>query len=418
MSKIEAAGSGFDTVFPGSTRLETRLRNSPLVDERIGVLVAVGFGWFLILGVRLVVPALFPSIKAEFVFSNTIAGSIYTVLLGVAALLQFPGGVIADRVGGRSVLALGFGAGLAGLALLALAPVAWVFVLGIVLFGVGTGLYGTPRVTVLSAVYPERDGTAIGICSAAGNVGTTVLPVLAAVITAAVGWRYGFGFALPLLVLGLALIWWFVPSDAGRTASGSAPRDEAVYILRGLNDRGVILASTIMMVMFFTYQGLTAFLPTYLVAMKSLSAQMAATLFGVFFAGGVFFQVLGGNLGDKFGHRRMLVVLLLASAVPLSVLPFVSGLWSLAVVVLSMSVVLGFWPIAFSYTIRALPDEVQASGLGLLRTVYLLVGAFGSTAVGVLADADLFDGAFFLLSGLALLSAVLGALLPRPASND
>lgn len=405
-------------MFPGYPRLEKQLRNSPLVDGRIGVLVAVGFGWFLILGVRLVVPALFPSIKAEFVFSNTIAGSIYTVLLGVAALLQFPGGVIADRVGGRSVLALGFGAGLAGIALLALAPVVWVFVLGIVLFGVGTGLYGTPRVTVLSAVYPERDGTAIGICSAAGNVGTTVLPVLAAVIAAAVGWRYGFAFALPLLVLGLALIWRFVPADAGQTAGGSPPREEAVHILRGLTDRGVLLASTIMMVMFFTYQGLTAFLPTYLVAAKALSEQMAATLFGAFFAGGVVFQVLGGNLGDKFGHRRMLVVLLLASAVPLFALPFVSGLGPLIVVVLSMSVVLGFWPIAFSYTIRALPDEVQASGLGLLRTVYLLVGAFGSTAVGVLADADLFDGAFFLLSGLALLSAVLGALLPRPPGND
>lgn len=214
------------------------------------------------------------------------------------------------------------------------------------------------------------------------------------------------------------LIWRFVPSDAGRTASGSSSREEARYILHGLNDRGVLLASTIMMVMFFTYQGLTAFLPTYLVAMKALSEQMAATLFGVFFAGVVVFQVLGGNLGDKFGHRRMLVVLLLASAVPLFVLPFVSGLGALAVVILSMSVVLGFWPIAFSYTIQALPDEMQASGLGLLRTVYLLVGTFGSTAVGVLADADLFDGAFFLLSGLALLSALLGTLLPSPASND
>jgi nitrate/nitrite transporter NarK len=79
--------------------MQKHLRDSPLVDGRISVLGSVGFGWVLILGIRLVVPALFPSIKAEFVFKNTIAGSIYTVLLGVAALLQFPGGVIADRVG-------------------------------------------------------------------------------------------------------------------------------------------------------------------------------------------------------------------------------------------------------------------------------------------------------------------------------
>lgn len=400
---------------PEFALVEKRLRQSPLVDRRIGVLAAVGFGWFLLLGVRLVLPTLFPSIKDEFMFSNTVAGSIYTILLAVAALLQFPGGIIADRIGGRTVLALGFGAGLVGVALLAVAPVVTVFVIGIVLFGVGTGIYGTPRVTVLSSVYPEQDATAIGICSAAGNVGTTALPVVAGVVTAAVGWRYGFGMTLPLYVLGVVLLWRFVPANAGRTASTASPLTEARRILGGMNDRGVLLASAIMLVMFFTYQGLTAFLPTYLVAVKSLSEQMAATLFGVFFAGGVFFQVLGGNLSDRFGHRRMLATMLLASAVPLFLLPFTAGLGPLIAVVLSMSVVLGFWPSAFSYTIDALPDEVQASGLGVLRTVYLLVGSLGSTVVGVLADADLFDGAFFLLSGLALASAALAAFLPTSA---
>jgi hypothetical protein len=55
-------------------------------DGRIGDLAAVSVGWFLLLGVRLVVPALFPRIRAEFAFSNTIAGSMYTILLTVAAL--------------------------------------------------------------------------------------------------------------------------------------------------------------------------------------------------------------------------------------------------------------------------------------------------------------------------------------------
>lgn len=404
-------------MFPGLSRVRKHVRQSPLVDGRLGVLVAVGFGWFLLLGVRLVVPALFPSIKAEFAFSNAIAGSIYTVLLVVAALSQLPGGIIADRVGGRSVLSIGFGAGVLGTLLLATAPFVWMFVLGIVLFGVGTGIYGTPRVTVLSAVYPERDGTAIGICSAAGNVGTSVLPVVAGVLAAAIGWRYGFAFTLPLFVVGLALVWTFVPSSAGKTAGDAPPREEIRQIATGLSDRGVLLASTIMMVMFFAYQGLTAFLPTYLVATKGVSEPMAATMFGVFFAGGVVFQIVGGNLGDRFGHRRTIVALLLASAAPLAALPLTFGIAPLVLLIFSMSVVLGFWPTVFSYTVGALPDEVQASGLGLLRTVYLLVGSIGSTAVGVLADADLFDGAFFLLAGLALVSAGIGLLLPRAAEN-
>lgn len=405
-------------MFPDLTGVGRSLRASPLVDDRLGVLVVVGFGWFLLLGVRLVVPALFPSIRAEFAFSNTIAGSVYTILLSVAALLQLPGGIIADRVGGRSVLTLGFAAGLVGTTLLAIAPGVPVFLLGIVVFGVGTGVYGTPRVTVLSAVYPERDGTAIGICSAAGNVGTTILPVVAGVLAAAVGWQYGFAFAVPLFAVGTVLAWSVVPAAAGKADDAGSFFADLPGIVAGLQSREVLLATAIMLVMFFVYQGLTAFLTTYLVTAKGLSEGVAATLFGVFFAGGVVAQVVGGNLGDRFGKRRTMAALLLASAATLFTLPFVSGVATLVPAVLALSIQLGNWPIVFSYTVAALPDEGQASGLGLLRTFYLLVGSLGSTAVGVMADVNLFDEAFFALAALALLATLFCLVLPVPTAKD
>lgn len=399
-------------------RAERYIRAQPLVDERLGILAAVGFGWLLLLGTRLVVPALLPDIRAAFQFSNAIAGSLYTLLLAVAALLQLPGGVIADRVGGRAVLLLGAGAGLVGVTLLAAAPTVAVFVVGIVLFGAGTGIYGTPRVTVLSAVYPDRDGTAIGIVSAAGNTGTTLLPVAAGVVAAAVGWQFGFWLVAPLFALSIGLVWWFVPSDAGQADEPSALREDARNIAAGLGDRRVLLATVVMTVMFFAYQGLTAFLPTYLVEAKSLSEQAAATLFGLFFAGGVVFQVFGGNLGDRFGQRRAMTGLLFASAVTTAALPFVPRGVGLVALVVALSVQLGYWPIVFSYTVAALPDEGQASGLGLLRTFYLLVGSLGSAAVGILADIDLFDEAFFLLAGLALVATAVTLALPPVARTE
>jgi MFS family permease len=151
---------------------------------------------------------------------------------------------------------------------------------------------------------------------------------------------------------------------------------------------------------------------------KGLSAQAAATLFGAFFAGGVVFQIVGGNLGDRFGQRRTMALILLASAATMFVLPFVSGWRLLIPATIAVGVQLGYWPTVFAYTIAALPDEGQASGLGLLRTFYLLVGSLGSAFVGLLADIDLFDEAFLVLAGLALVATGLSLRLPVPDGEN
>ncbi len=384
------------------------------------VLTTVAFGWLLVLGVRLVIPTLLPRISAEFGLGHTVGGSLFTLLLVVAALMQFPGGVLADRAGGRAVLFLGLLFTGLGVLLMTVAPLFVAFVVGVGLFGLGTGLYGTPRVTVLSTIFPERDGTAIGITSAAGNVGTAVLPVVATAVAVAFGWRNGFAFALPLFVATTAAVWVVVPADLERSGGERTVRGDGRLVLRAMRDSTVVRATVVMMVVFFVYQGFTAFLPTYYVEVKSLSEDVAATLYGAFFAGGILAQVAFGNLGDRYPPHRLIPLLVGVSGGLILLLPFTDDVASLAVLSVLSSAQLGFWPIAFSYTIGTLPEEVRSSGLGLLRTVYLLVGSLGSVAVGVLADAGHFDGAFLFLGGCMFLAVLwslgLPALAARPNS--
>ena len=63
------------------------------------VLLAVSVGWLVSIGVRLVYPALLPSIRAALEFDLTSAGLVVTVLWACYALMQFPGGLLADRIG-------------------------------------------------------------------------------------------------------------------------------------------------------------------------------------------------------------------------------------------------------------------------------------------------------------------------------
>jgi len=87
---------------------------------------------------------------------------------------------------------------------------------------VATGLYATTRFTVLADVYPDRAATAIGISPSAGNVGTVLLPVALGGAAAALGWRAGFGAAIPLFAAAAVGLWLAVP---GRTSAAGSDGD-------------------------------------------------------------------------------------------------------------------------------------------------------------------------------------------------
>jgi len=80
--------------------------------------------------------------------------------MAVYALLQFPSGAIADRVGAVRVIALGaVVAGVGSLALLFDTPFA-VLAGAMLVIGAGTGAHKTVAIRLLSRVYPVRTGRA------------------------------------------------------------------------------------------------------------------------------------------------------------------------------------------------------------------------------------------------------------------
>ncbi len=393
----------------GSLRTTTR---ALLADGNGWILGSVSMGWFLVLGARLVIPALLAPISAEFGLNLAGAGSIYSLLLFVAAILQFPSGILCDRLGGGRVLLAGFLLTFVGVVLMAFSPALPAFVFGVVLFGLGTGTFGTPRVTVLAETYEEYEATALGVLSGFGNAGTSILPVVAGALAVAIGWRAGFGVLVPLFLATAFGIYVFVPS--GEALGGDvAVRETLRDVVAAARARDIVLITAVMTTMFFNYQGLTGMLVAYLMQTKGIPQATASTLLGLFFVGGIFFQLVAGNVGDRIGADRALAGVAAASALTTAALTVVSGVQFVTAVVLLMSVQLGVWPLAFSYATSALPEDVRAGGLGLLRTVYLVFAAPASAFVGAMGDVGMFDTAFLALAGVAGLAMVVCLALPR-----
>ena len=385
-------------------------------DSRAGnpyrLLAAVAAGWFLVLGMRFVVPAVLPTIRAEFDVSNTRAGLAVTVLWLTYAAMQFPTGVYIDRVGERTLLV--GSALLSGVGLLCylVAPTYALFVLATAGFGLGTGLYGPPRGTLLSRTFDAREGVAFGSVMAAGSVGSAVLPLVAAVVTTRYGWRVGLAAVAPLFVL-VAVVLWLSISDRETATDDRSLRADLRSVVDGLGDRRLALAVVGAMVMLLVFQAVTAFLTTYLVTTRGITQGIAGAILSGLFVGGAISQGATGRLADTYGTPKVLVGVCVVSTVPLALVPLLSGQLPLGLAAAAIGVRMSSGPLTNAYIVDRLPDAVEGTGWGLLRTGFFSVGAMGSTVVGAFADRGLFDLSFYVMAALTLVAGGLFLMLPE-----
>ena len=385
-------------------------------EGRGWLLLSVAVGWFFVLGMRFAVPGILPTITDDFTVSASEAGLAVTVLWVTYAAMQFPAGYFADRLGERVLLVAGLLVSAVGLVSYTFTPTFGLFVLATGVFGLGSGLYGPPRGTVISKTYDDNDGAAFGLMLAAGSVGAAALPAAAAVAVTSVGWRTAVGVVAPVFFLSAAAVWWAVPDTRIRADGDGADRsmgDAVRAAAAAVRDRRIALAVAGATLMLFAFQAATAFLTTYLTATGRFTQGTAGAVLGVFFLVGAASQFAGGGLADRFGTPRVLVGIGAASVVPLAALPLVEGRLALGAVGALVGVRMAVGPVSNAYIIALLPDDVQGTAWGALRTGFFIVGSFGSTAVGYMADAGLFDLAFYMLAGITAVGASVYVFLPE-----
>ncbi|MFC6719643.1 MFS transporter [Natrialbaceae archaeon GCM10025810] len=399
---------------PTDVGTDSSTARAALTDGRGTILVAVATGWFLSIGVRLSYPVLLPHLRETYEFGLTTSGFLLTSLWLAYALGQLPGGVLADRLGEGNVLVLSTLVSAGALGLVAVAGSAPVAFLATACFGFGTALYGVARFTILSDVFPNNDGTAIGITMAAGEVGNALLPLAAGAIATAVGWQYGFGLAVPTFLVVALLLRAVVPArTSGETSAVDDLSLEAGrYVATQLRQPAIVVVTAIQILTYFVWQGFTGLYPTYLIEIKELPEGTATALFSTFFALGIVVQPLTGRIYDRFGIRRSLPAVLAVIVVALVALPFLEGFWPLVGGTVLLSSILGYGTMTLPYMTAAFPEDMKGTGLGFLRTFYMTIGASSPALFGVLADNGYFDEGYFVLAGFALVAMALVRWLP------
>lgn len=384
-------------------------------DGKGWILLAIAAGWFLSLGLRYVYPSMIPFFRAHFGFDLTVAGLLLSTLWVAYALGQVPGGILGDRFGEGNVLVLSTGLASGAVALVAVSTNLWMLFLSTIAFGFATALFGPTRFTVFTDIYPERAGTAIGLTYTAGSIGNTVLPAAAAAIAAYWTWRFGFIWLVPVFVAVTIAIWLAVPS---RTSTVDHAVDElSVGTVRRIVSRltvgGIPLVVAIHVLLGFVSQGFLGFYPTYLVEIKGFSPQLAAVLFGLYFAFGAVVQPVAGLSRDRFGSRITLLIICLAYLLGLLSLYFAQVFLHLVVLTFFLSYRNATGVITNTFIADTLADEIKGTGLGILRTTWILIGATSPVFVGYLGDLGMLQTVILLLAGIVGVASILTLFMPR-----
>ncbi|MEF8975871.1 MAG: MFS transporter [Halapricum sp.] len=377
------------------------------------VLLAVASGWGLLVGTRMSYPVLLPYIRETYGLSLSVAGLLVTILWLGSALGQLPGGILADRYSERRIMATGLAVVAVALSLVVTTTSPVVLFLATGLVGVGLSLYPIARITVLTEIYPDAVGRALGVTMATGDVGQTVLPPAVGFVAAAVAWQLGFGLVVPGFLLLAGLVWVIVPDDVVDAPETDLSLDLAREVFEALRTKTMFLVTVVLFFYILVWQSFTGFYPTYLVEVKGLSASVAGAVFALFFGFGVVVKPLAGAAYDRIGMRGSLLSVLVGPVFGLAALPFVEGFWPIVALTALVSTMLGSGAITQSYLADAIPADIRGTGLGVVRTTAASLGAAGPVAFGALADRGFFDAGYLVLAGLMVLIVVLTLWMPK-----
>jgi MFS family permease len=181
---------------------------------------------------HLILPPLFPWLKAEFALSYAELGLLMSVFFVVSCIVQAASGFLVDRIGARPVL-------FAGVGLLALSAIVLsqsngyaLLMLGAVIAGCGNGVFHPVDYTLINhKVSVPRLPYAYSAHGVTGYLGWAVAPVFMAGIAALADWRIALLCAAVLETLILLVLWFnrgdLIDDAQHRRASAIKAAEEA-----------------------------------------------------------------------------------------------------------------------------------------------------------------------------------------------
>lgn len=353
---------------------------------------------------------------------EVLSGLVFS-LQGVSMMIASPiWGSLADRYGRKVMIQRATIAGALTIAAMGLVQTAEQLIFVRILQGALTGVVSANSALLASVTPRERSGYAMGMLQVALGTGLAVGPVAGGVLADAFGYRPAFYVTAALLTIGALLVTFLVHEDFIPDAAKAGARAVArgwrlvlgrsgvlvTYLMRFMSRAGRMMIIPIAPFFIATLVSDSSLMNTYVGWAISLPA-LATTLSAGYF----------GRLGDRIGHRKVLVACMLAAGLLFLPQGQVNSVWQLLVLLALSGVAMGGVVPTISALLAhyTLPGE-ECATYGLDNSISAAGNAVAPAVGGLLAG--LFGHpAAFTGTGLLLLAAagIAAASLPHTAAH-
>ena len=402
----------------------TDLRSTPIRSGDARVIGLVGAAHFISHYYFLLLPPLFPFIRADYGVSYTELGLAIAAFSVVSAAFQTPTGFLIDRMGARRILIAGLTLGATAVLTMGLVRSFPLLVVMMAFNGLANTVYHPADYAILAHVISsKRIGHAFSVHTFAGMLGTAAAPASLLFLQSFVGWRGAFivaaimGFAVAaLLALAHERLFERVqaaprlrPAQAGAAAEPGWRLLASAPILQSLLFFA-LLAVTSGGISNYSVAALGALYDTPLtIANTALSSYLLMSAIGV---------LIGGLLVGRTARHGLVASLgLLATGLA----ALVVGTADLGTVLLILAMSAGglasgiIMPSRDMIVRAATPAGSYGKVFGFVTTGFNIGGILAPPVYGALIDHG-HPRAVFLVIGVATLVAIVTvATRPRPA---
>ncbi|WP_354270073.1 MFS transporter [Bradyrhizobium japonicum] len=351
------------------------------------VLVGISFSHFLNDTMQSLIASVYPILKDIYALDFAQIGMITLAFQFTASLLQPVVGHYTDKKAQPYSLAIGMASTFFGLLLLLSAAHQYLVILvAAALVGLGSAVFHPESARIARLASGGRYGFAQSVFQLGGSFGTSMGPVLAALIVVPFG-QGSIAWFSSIAFLAILILWrigrWYEPQiKAKKTATVQAHPDAP-------SSRRVAVALGVLVALLFSKQlyvsSLSSFYIFYLIDRFGVSTQAAQIYLFIFLAANAVGAFFGGPLGDRFG-RKIVIWISILGALPFTLaLPY-AGLYASAV----LSVIIGLIISSTTSSIIVFAQELVPHRFGMISGVFFGVafgiGGLGAAVLGKLAD--------------------------------